>query len=590
MKAVLGPATKVVYAADWSEYFGHQPADGTGDVYFHLDPLWASADIDAVGIDVYWPLADWRDGFDHADRLAGALSTYDLAYLRANIAAGEGYEWYYASPADRDAQARTPITDGAYSKPWVFRFKDIASWWLNQHFDRPAGVESATPTAWVPQSKPIWFTELGCPAVDKGANQPNVFVDPKSTEFALPYYSQGTRDDLMQRCYLQAFLTGLDPSDPDYLAGANPASTVYSGRMVDLAHVHVYAWDARPYPAFPANTDTWGDADNWRLGHWITGRLGAAPLAATVSAILADYGFARHDASRLTGMLAGFVIDRVLSAREALDPLQLAFFIDARESDGRIVFAQRGSELSTVELTSDLLVERRAEEEHAGVASTRSLMARSYLDWGQALEDPHTGAVAVLSRGSDPSLGHVGFLVGLTASDVVLLGGNQGDAVSVRAFPRARLVGLRWPSGPAAGALPSSPPVAAKPPLQATDEVFARALAHVLEMEGGYDEDPYDPGGPTNLGITLAEFVRDKGLELTSDNFAAMKAELKAIPRDTVRRIYHDDYWQAAACPELPPRARALPFRCRRQPGRRRRRAHAADRPSAPRSTARSAR
>ena len=32
-----------------------------------------------------------------------------------------------------------------------------------------------------------------------------------------------------------------------------------------------------------------------------------------------------------------------------------------------------------------------------------------------------------------------------------------------------------------------------------------------------------------------------------------MKAELKAIPRDTVRRIYHDNYWQAAACPELPP-------------------------------------
>ena len=53
--------------------------------------------------------------------------------------------------------------------------------------------------------------------------------------------------------------------------------------------------------------------------------------------------------------------------------------------------------------------------------------------------------------------------------------------------------------------------------------MFERALTHVLEMEGGYDEDPYDPGGPTNLGITLGEFVRDKGIELTSDNFAAMK-------------------------------------------------------------------
>ena len=47
--------------------------------------------------------------------------------------------------------------------------------------------------------------------------------------------------------------------------------------------------------------------------------------------------------------------------------------------------------------------------------------------------------------------------------------------------------------------------------------------------------------------------MRDKGVELTSDNFAAMKAELKAIPRATVRRIYYENYWQAAACPELPP-------------------------------------
>jgi GTA TIM-barrel-like domain len=92
VKAVLGSATKVTYAADWSEYFGHQPTDGSGDVYFHLDPLWSSADIDAVAIDAYWPLADWRDGSDHVDRLAGVPSTYDLDYLRGNIFAGEGYD------------------------------------------------------------------------------------------------------------------------------------------------------------------------------------------------------------------------------------------------------------------------------------------------------------------------------------------------------------------------------------------------------------------------------------------------------------------------------------------------------------------
>jgi hypothetical protein len=361
VKAILGPSTKVTYAADWTEYFGHQPADGSGDVHFHLDPLWASAEIDAIGIDVYWPLADWRDGSAHTDREAGALSIYDQAYLRGNLLAGEGYDWYYASPSDRDAQTRTPITDAA-GKPWVFRFKDIKSWWQSQHFNRPAGVESGTPTTWVPQSKPIWFTELGCPAVDKGANQPNVFVDPKSSESFLPYYSRGTRDDFMQRCYLQAFLDGFDPASPSYVAGANPVSSVYAGRMLDLARLHVYTWDARPYPAFPNNTDVWGDGASWRLGHWISGRLSSAPLSAAVSTLLTDYGFSDHDTGALTGMLSGFVIDRVLPAREALQPLELAFFVDARESDGRIVFAHRGAQPAAIELTQDALVESKPGE------------------------------------------------------------------------------------------------------------------------------------------------------------------------------------------------------------------------------------
>ncbi len=146
---------------------------------------------------------------------------------------------------------------------------------------------------------------------------------------------------------------------PDYIAGANPTSAVYAAPMLDLAHVHVYTWDARPYPAFPNNTEVWGDGGSWRLGHWITGRLSSAPLDATVSTLLADYGFADHDTGALAGTLSGFVIDRVLPAREALQPLELAFFIDSRESDGRIVFTHRGAQPSAAEVTPDDLVERR---------------------------------------------------------------------------------------------------------------------------------------------------------------------------------------------------------------------------------------
>lgn len=358
VRAILGPAAKISYAADWSEYFGHHPADGSNDVYFHLDPLWASPAIDAVAIDCYFPLADWRDGEAHLDRLAGARSIYDLGYLKARLFSGEGFEWFYASDADRAAQLRTPITDGA-GKPWVFRYKDIRSWWQSPHFDRPGGIEATSPTAWVAQSKPIWLTEIGCPAVDKGANQPNVFVDPKSVESQLPHFSQGSRDDLMQRRYLQAIIEAFDPAHPGYVPDANPASTVYGGRMLALDHVHVYAWDARPFPAFPVNTAVWGDALNWRLGHWLNGRVAGQPLAAVVASLLSGYGFQSYDVSALDGIVSGLVVERVMSARDALSPLELAHFFDAVESGERIAFRHRGGEPPLVTLDADQLVEQQ---------------------------------------------------------------------------------------------------------------------------------------------------------------------------------------------------------------------------------------
>jgi uncharacterized protein (TIGR02594 family) len=190
--------------------------------------------------------------------------------------------------------------------------------------------------------------------------------------------------------------------------------------------------------------------------------------------------------------------------------------------------------------------------ERAGVPSTRSLMARSYLEWGEPQGAFRYGAIAVLSRTADPALGHVGFLVGETADSVILLGGNQGNRVRVEAFPRSRLLALRWPASQpvvpeAEGGARSYPGLR-----EATDSLFDRALAHVLEMEGGWAEDPHDPGGPTNFGITLATYARDKGLVLTADNLGRLKAELKAIPQGTVRRIYHERYWLAASCPDLP--------------------------------------
>ena len=225
VRAILGPSVKISYAADWTEYFGHHPDDGSGDVFFHLDPLWAHGDIDFVGIDNYMPLADWRDGSDHLDA-APWDSGRSAAYLRANIAGGEGFDWYYQSSAHRDAQTRTPITDGAYGKPWVFRYKDLKAWWGEPAFQpagRGRGGDARRPGC--RKAKPIWFTEAGCPAVDKGANQPNVFPDPKSVgERHRRTIRPGSATTSCSGASARRCSRYWNPDDPDHVAGSNPIS------------------------------------------------------------------------------------------------------------------------------------------------------------------------------------------------------------------------------------------------------------------------------------------------------------------------------------------------------------------------------
>lgn len=173
----------------------------------------------------------------------------------------------------------------------------------------------------------------------------------------------------------------------------------------------------------------------------------------------------------------------------------------------------------------------------AGLPNTRSLLARSYLSYGTILSDARPGAIAIFSRGSDPALGHVAFVVGETSDALIVLGGNQSNAISVIAMPRDRLLGLRWP------------PTAAPQPQSSADPAFERAFAHVLKMEGGYTNDPIDPGGPTNLGITLADLARFRGVPANAD----LTASIKALTPTDVAPIYHAFYWAPSEAPKLPP-------------------------------------
>jgi hypothetical protein len=284
VKAIL-PDANIVYTPDWSENLNYVPPDGSGDVLFHLDKLFMSPDIAAVAFDNYWPLSDWRDvpmdGPNNVDEETYP-NIYDFDYLMSNVQGGEGFDWYYASAADRANQVRSLITDGAYGKPWVYRYKDIRSWWLNRHYNRIGGVEEAESTVWTPEAKPIWMMETGCPAVDKGANQPNVFVDPKSSESFYPYFSNTLRDDFMQQRYCHTMLRYFNDTDADFTDSKNPQSSIYTGRMVDVSRIYLYTWDARPFEVFPARSDVWNDAANYPIGDWLTGRIPASANATLV--------------------------------------------------------------------------------------------------------------------------------------------------------------------------------------------------------------------------------------------------------------------------------------------------------------------
>lgn len=304
-KSILGAEVKITYAADWSEY--HHAEGG----WYNLDPLWASPDIDMVGIDAYFPLTDRPQ------------QGYDVQELMEAWESGEGYDYIYTDEARTQQENIAP----------EFAWKNIRWWWENSHTNPDNNV-----TGWIPQSKPIWFTEYGFPSVDGAANQPNVFFDPTSSESFFPRFSTGTVDVIAQRTAITA--TELQWQDSD---------------MVE--QMLIWTWDARPFPYWPDLDSIWADTGLWQTGHWIQGKLGVALLSDIVRSICEKAGLspAQIDVSRLTDIVYGYVMLEQQTARRALESLQAAYFFDVVERDGVLIFTPRNQGEIDAVISDDLL-------------------------------------------------------------------------------------------------------------------------------------------------------------------------------------------------------------------------------------------
>lgn len=272
VREILGPDVKISYAADWSEY--HHTDGG----WYHLDPLWASDDIDFIGIDAYFPL------------------TEDISYspsieeIKNRWESGEGYDYYYNWERTEKYDLDAP-----------YAWKNI-EWFLhNEHFN-PDGVK----TPWTPFSKKIWFTEYGFPSVDGSANQPNVFYNPDAYDGGVPRMSSGSTNFTEQKNAIIA------------------TEEYWADKTHLVENKMLWTYDARPFPDFPNRLDVWADGHLWEKGHWVNGKFMFTSLLEIIHEICSEFGLS-YDVSLLEDEVIYGFAPKASNVKDVLDRLGLVY-------------------------------------------------------------------------------------------------------------------------------------------------------------------------------------------------------------------------------------------------------------------------
>lgn len=84
---------------------------------------------------------------------------------------------------------------------------------------------------------------------------------------------------------------------------------------------------------------------------------------------------------------------------------------------------------------------------------------------------------------------------------------------------------------------------------------FKDTMEFVLKWEAGYSDHPNDPGGATNMGITL-QTAQEVGLDKNGDGIIN-KEDVKNLTLEDALQVYKARYWNALRCDDYP-----FPYAC----------------------------
>jgi hypothetical protein len=89
----------------------------------------------------------------------------------------------------------------------------------------------------------------------------------------------------------------------------------------------------------------WYDSENWRLGHWINGRLAVPEIGDYIVSLFDQAGLDSQyiDVSEVYGLVGGFAVTQTNTVRDMLDPIMFTNLLQAYESGGKLKFRHKGN-------------------------------------------------------------------------------------------------------------------------------------------------------------------------------------------------------------------------------------------------------